>query len=77
VASGLAVTLTQLCEAQDAVTMQILATARLARQALDSGAADALDDIGHTLDLIARIAGEANAAIDEAQAAAELARSQI
>lgn len=76
VASSLAVTLREVCKEQDAVTMQILAIARLARHTLDSEVPDALDDIGYALDSIIRIAGEANVAIDEAQGAPNSRASQ-
>ena len=56
----------ELCDTLDAATMQILAMAKLGRHALDSDVPDVLDTIGHALDSIIRLAGEANAAIDDA-----------
>jgi len=76
-ASNLAVTFVALCEAQDAATMRILAIAKLARHALDSEMDDAMDTVGHALDSIMALAGEANAAIDEAQAEVEHARNHV
>ena len=67
----------ELCDALDAATMQILAIAKLARHAVDSDVPDVLDTIGHALDSIIGLAGEANTAIDDALVEAERARNHL
>lgn len=67
VASSLAVTINELCDAQDAATMEIIAVAKLARHALDSEAPDAAEHVGFALDTIMRLAAGAIAALDEVQ----------
>ncbi|MDN5780525.1 MAG: hypothetical protein L0H23_00640 [Luteimonas sp.] len=67
-------TVDALCEAQDAATMQIVAIAKLARQALDSEADDAVDQVGHAIDAIMQLAAAANAQLDRDQIAISDAR---
>lgn len=65
--SSLYVTVDELCASQDAALMQILAMAKLARNALDGDDEDAADHASHVLAAIIRIAAVANADLDAAQ----------
>lgn len=67
VASGLTATFNELCEAQDAALVEVMAIAKLARHAMDSDAPDAVEQAGFALDAIARLTAAASAALDEAQ----------